>query len=80
MGIMAKESLTCWLYQWYSESESGSTSEYTTGDHLGSRFGSGGVFGVLGNFKPVFLPEGEEERFAFDLLKVIHWADLYGLS
>ena len=81
MGITAKELLTCWPYQNYSESESDSTSEYTAGFQGQRRgFGSGGGFGVLGNFKPIFLPEGEEERFAFDLLKVIHWADLYGLS
>ena len=79
MGIMAKVLLTCWSYQNYFESESDSTSEYTAGLQLRG-FGSGGGFGVLGNFKPVFLPEGEEERFAFDLLKVIHRADLYGLS
>ena len=79
MGITAKELLTCWPYQNYSESESDSASEYTAG-YLGCGSGPGGGFGVLGNFKPVFLPEGEEERFAFDLLKDIHWADLYGLS
>ena len=78
MGIMAKELLTCWLYQNYSESESDSTSEYTAGFQPRG-FGSEGGFGVLGNFKPIFLPEGEEERFAFDLFKVIHCFDLYGL-
>ena len=63
-------------YGYDSESESDSTSEYTVGSQrIG--FGSGGGFGVLGNFKPVFLPEGEEERFAFDLLKAIQCTDLY---
>ena len=76
MGIMAKELSTHWSYQNYSESEPVATSDYTTGFQLRG-FVSGGVFGVLGNFKPIFLPEGEEERFAFDLLKVIQWADLY---
>ena len=75
MGIMDKELLTRWSHQNYSESEPDATSEYTAGfQRLG--FGSGGVFGVLGNFKPIFLREGEEERFAFDLLKVIQCADL----
>ena len=75
IGIVAKELLTGWLYQNYSEPESDSTSEYTAG-FQGGGFGSGGGLGVLGNFKPIFLPEGEEERFAFDLLKVIQCADL----
>ena len=54
----------------YSESEPESLSEYMAG-YSGSGFGSGGGFGVLGNFKQIFLPKGEDERFAFDLLKVI---------
>ena len=75
MGITAKELSTRWSHQNYSESESDATSEYTSEFQLRG-FGSGGAFGVLGNFKPIFLPEGEEERFAFDLLKVIQCADL----
>ena len=58
-----------------SESESDSLSEYTAGCS-GCGFGSGGGFGVLGNFKSIFLPEGEDERFAFGLFKVIQWAGL----
>ena len=74
MGITAKELSTRWSHQNYSESESDATSEYTSEFQLR---GPGGGFGVLGNFKPIFLPEEEDERFAFDLLKVIQWADLY---